>query len=80
MPAFARDGAVAHEFIYFHHMDNLAIRVGDWKLVAKGKGEPWELYDLKTDRCEQKNLAEQNPEKVRELTSPWLTYEDRLRD
>ena len=41
-------------------MNNRAIRVGDWKLVAKGDNGPWELYDLKTDRCEQKNLAEQN--------------------
>jgi arylsulfatase len=79
-PALAEDGTVTHEFIYFHHLDNRAIRVGDWKLVAKGKGEPWELYDLKTDRCEQKNFAKQNPEKVRELASLWQTCENRFRD
>jgi arylsulfatase A-like enzyme len=77
--AFAKDGTVNHEFIYFHHLDNRAIRVGDWKLVAKGKDGPWELYDLKTDRCEQKDLAEQYPEKVRELSSLWHTCEDRFR-
>ncbi|MHC4681920.1 MAG: arylsulfatase, partial [Planctomycetota bacterium] len=41
-PAFTKDGAVAHEFIYFHHLSNRAIRVGDWKLVAKGEDGPWE--------------------------------------
>jgi len=80
VPAFAKDGTVAHEFIYFHHQENRAIRVGDWKLVAKGKGGPWELYDLKTDRCEQRDLAEKNPDKVRELSSLWQTCEDRFRD
>ncbi|HSV98744.1 MAG TPA: arylsulfatase [Sedimentisphaerales bacterium] len=80
VPAFAKDGTVAHEFIYFHHQGNRAIRVGDWKLVAKGKGGPWELYDLKTDRCEQRDSAEKNPDKVRELSSLWQTCEDRFRD
>lgn len=78
-PTFSRDGSVAHDFIYFHHLDNRAIRVGDWKLVAKGKNGPWELYDLKTDRCEQKNLAGQFPQKVRELSDLWQTCEDRFR-
>ena len=78
-PAFAKDGTVAHEFIYFHHLDNRAIRVGDWKLVAKGKDGPWELYDLKTDRCEQKNLAEQHPDHARDMSALWQRYEDRFR-
>jgi len=70
---------VPHEFIYFHHLDNRALRVGDWKLVAKGKDGPWELYDLKTDRGEQRNLADRNPEKVRELSELWQRYEDQFR-
>ena len=78
-PAFARDGAVTHEFIYFHHLENRAIRVGDWKLVAKGADGPWELYDLKTDRCESKNLADKHPDKVRELSALWQKHEDQFR-
>jgi arylsulfatase len=80
VPAFARDGAVSDDFIYFHHQGNRAIRVGDWKLVAKGKDGPWELYDLKTDRCEQKNLADRHPEKVREMSGLWQSCEDRFKD
>jgi len=78
-PAFAKDGAVAHEFLYFHHMDNRAIRVGDWKLVAKGKGGPWELYDLKTDRRESTDLADRHPEKVRQMAALWQKHEDKFR-
>ncbi|UCC99885.1 MAG: sulfatase-like hydrolase/transferase, partial [Phycisphaerales bacterium] len=78
-PAFTKDGAVAHEFIYFHHLSNRAIRVGDWKLVAKGEDGPWELYDLKTDRCESKDLADKYPDKVRAMSTLWQKCEDRFR-
>jgi arylsulfatase len=78
-PAFAKDGSVAHEYLYFHHLTNRAIRVGDWKLVAKGEDGPWELYDLKTDRCELRNVAETHPDKVRELSARWQQCEDEFR-
>jgi arylsulfatase len=79
MSALAKDGTVAHEFLYFHHMTNRAIRVGDWKLVAKGDDGPWELYDLKTDRCESKNLADRYPDKVAEMSGLWRKCEDQFR-
>ena len=43
VPAFARDGSVKHDDLWWAHEGNRAIRVGDWKLVA-AKNEPWELY------------------------------------
>ncbi len=78
-PAVTKDGAVTHDFLYFHHLTNRAIRVGDWKLVAKGDNGPWELYDLKTDRCEQKNLAERHPDRAREMSAQWQKCEDEFR-
>jgi arylsulfatase A-like enzyme len=78
-PAFVTDGAIAHEFLYFHHLTNRAIRVGDWKLVAKGDNGPWELYDIRTDRCELKNLAGQHPDKVAQMSRLWQRCEDQFR-
>jgi arylsulfatase len=75
VPAFARDGTVAHEDLWWEHEGNRAIRVEDWKLVA-AKGDPWELYDLKSDRAESRNLAEKHPEKVRELSERWQRRHD----
>ena len=77
--AFTKDGTVTHEYFYFHHLTNRAIRVGDWKLVAKGDNGPWELYDLKTNRCESKNVADKHPEKVSEMSALWQKCEDRFR-
>ena len=71
VPAFAKDGSVERDYLWWYHEKNRAIRVGDWKLVSKGKDGPWELYDLKTDRCESVNLADKNPEKVKELSEKW---------
>jgi arylsulfatase len=48
---------------------NRALRGGNWKVVAAGKGSPWELYDLTSDRSETRNLARDRPEKVCELAA-----------
>ena len=42
------------------------IRDGKWKLV-RYFNNPWELYDIEQDRSESHNLAEQNPEIVKQL-------------
>jgi arylsulfatase len=76
VPAFARDENVPHESLWWLHEGNRAVRVGDWKLVA-AKGDPWELYDMRTDRAEQTNLAAKMPDKVRELERSWQEQADR---
>jgi arylsulfatase len=77
VPAFAHDGTVSHDELWWEHEGNRAIRLGDWKLVAS-RDEPWELYDLATDRTETQNLARQYPEKVRELARRWQQRHDEL--
>jgi arylsulfatase A-like enzyme len=45
-----------------------AVRRGDWKLVWKASlPQKLELFNLAQDRSETTNLADQNPEKVKEL-------------
>jgi len=72
VPAFARDGAVVHDYIFFRHDDNRALRVGDWKLVTtRDHLDHWELYNLATDRCEMQDVAAQQPERVKTLAAQW---------
>ncbi len=76
VPAFARDGAVKHDELWWQHEGNRAIRVGDWKLVAAGKDGPWELYDLAKDRTETHDLAKEFPKKASELARRWEERRD----
>ncbi len=44
-----------------------AVRLGDWKLIEFFEGNSLELYNLKDDIAESKNLATNQPQKVKEL-------------
>lgn len=48
---------------------DLAIVAGDWKLIPGEGKKKTELYNLKNDIGEKNNLADSNPEKVKELTA-----------
>lgn len=74
-PAFA-DKPLNRDAIFWEHEGNRAVRVGDWKLVAK-HGQPWELYDLANDRVEANDLAAKEPERVRELAAKYDDYAKR---
>jgi arylsulfatase len=76
VPAFAKDVTIPRESLWWYHEGNRALRVGDWKLVA-AKGDPWALYDLRTDRAEQNDLAAKKPDKVKELERAWQEQTDR---
>lgn len=75
VPAFTKDETIARESLWWLHEGHRAVRVGDWKLVA-ANGKPWELYDMKTDRAEQHNLAAKMPDKVRDLEQTWQQQTD----
>jgi len=76
LPAFAEDGTVNHEALWWCHHGNQAIRMGDWKLSMRVGSKQWELYNLKTDRCEMNDLAAKQPEKRKELAERWQAILD----
>lgn len=66
----------SREPLFFEHEANRAVIDGDWKLVSKGtKVAPytsdWELYNLRDDRTETKNLVTSNPDKAKEMEQLW---------
>jgi arylsulfatase A-like enzyme len=61
-----------HEFLYweFHERGSKqAVRMGRWKGVRLAASEKLELYDLKTDLGETKNVAERHPDVVAKIES-----------
>lgn len=69
---YSKEGQKQHDYLYweFHELNGReALRCGNWKLIRQpivGK-TILELYDLSNDIHEDHNLAQQNPEKVKEL-------------
>lgn len=60
-----------HEYMYWEHQNNRAIRWRDWKAIRDEKGKEWELYDVVKDRTERFNVAEQHPEVLTRLVTEW---------
>lgn len=59
--------------LFWEHQRNCAVRDGDWKLVRQAN-HPWELYNLRTDRGEMTNLADINPQRVKQLSAAWKQW------
>lgn len=71
VPAFAKDVEIPRDYLWWFHDGNRAVRIGDWKLVSWGLQGPWELFNLRDDRSETRNLAAANPDKARQLEEFW---------
>ncbi len=74
---FINEKQKQHEFLFWEHTGNLALRSGDWKIVAS-EGQPWELYNLKQDRSELHNLASEKPKLMLDLVYRWQKYADKI--
>ena len=83
-----------HEALYWRFGKQIAIRVGDWKLV-KGVGSEGlagieeavkattanaELYNLKDDIGEKTNLALKEPEQLKRLVTAWEAWDSTLKE
>ncbi len=76
VPAFAGK-SIQREALFWEHEGNRALRMGDWKLVAKGSGGPWELYNLARDRTEMNDLVASEPTRVQEMVATWNRWAER---
>jgi arylsulfatase A-like enzyme len=70
LPAILGKKQKDHAFLYWEFHEGgfkQAVRMGDWKAVRRAPGAPLELYDLKTDIAEQKDLMDKHPEIVKRV-------------
>ncbi|MCI0464496.1 MAG: sulfatase [Gemmataceae bacterium] len=56
-----------------------ALRAGDWKLLEFFETGRLELYNLRQDIGEKRNLADQMPEKVKELRAKLLAWRQEIK-
>jgi len=60
VPVLKGEGRESHEYLFWEHIGNRAVRKGDWKLVAE-QGEEWELYNLQKKPSETNNVIGERP-------------------
>jgi arylsulfatase A-like enzyme len=70
VPAFHGQALHRAAPIFWEHEGNRAVRGGKWKLVARFR-EPWQLFDMTTDRVEEHDLAAKQPALVRKMAAQW---------
>ena len=57
-----------HDILAWKNARGRALMKGDWKIVRPNDKLSWELYDLSTDPGETFNLAQQHPDRVKDMT------------
>ena len=65
------------DYLAWELFGNRAVRQGDWKIRWEYKPfgtEAWELFNLTNDPAERKNLAAENPGKVKAMIALWESY------
>lgn len=67
LPLLTRETRSPHESFYFEYRQHAALRKGNWKIVRERPDQAWQLFHIKEDEQETRNLARVHPEKVNEL-------------
>jgi arylsulfatase len=71
-------GATRPPVVYgWEHEGNRALRDGDWKLVSRFP-QGWELYDMKRDRLETRDLSREMPERVAAMAALYEEWARRV--
>jgi arylsulfatase len=78
LPAVRGEKSQREESIFWEWSVGKAVRKGDWKLVSHGKNAAWELYNIKRDPTEIKNLITLEPEIARELEIEFQNWKARV--
>jgi arylsulfatase A-like enzyme len=68
LPLLTRGKTSPHDSLFFVYRNHAALRKGDWKIVREHPDHPWQLFHLQEDLSETDNLADQSPDRVRDLT------------
>jgi arylsulfatase A-like enzyme len=83
IPILKQSGKINREAVYWHFPCYIgrgepcsAVRAGDWKLIQKFEDQSVELFNLRDDPGESRNLAQTDPYRTQEmlgLLTDWQT-------
>ena len=80
LPIFHGEQRPEPDALFFSVPRNQAVRMGDWKLVNAARGQPWELYNLRSDPTEINNVADHYPEQIEKMAAAFQAWQTRVGD
>ena len=69
---------IPHENLYWTWGSRKAIRAGKFKALSQDSGKSWQLYDLKNDISEQRDLGTEHVSKLDQLVKRFKSWEKEL--
>jgi arylsulfatase A len=78
-PLLKGDQPSPHKSFFFEYRSHAALRMGDWKIVRERPNRPWQLFNLKDDERESKNLAAVHPGQVQKLQVEFRNWKTELK-
>ena len=78
LPVFRSQQRTGHEYLAWKCGRGRALQLDDWKIVKSKEAGPWELYHLKRDGGETKNLAAEFPDRVRGMNAKYAQWRTRV--
>ncbi len=76
-PLFKGRSGPVHDALYFEHEGNRAVRQGNYKIVSTYPNNVWALYNLNTDRTEERDLSQQQPQRVQQMAALYEIWANR---
>lgn len=77
VPTFLGQSLKRADPLFFQYGSWQSVRDGSWKLVQRGK-DPWQLYDLSSDRTETHNLATKETDRVITMKAQWNQWAEEV--
>ncbi len=73
-PVFESGDRVPHNWLFWEHRLEAAVRHGDWKAIHRQPTGRWFLFNMAQDRTETVDLAKQYPEILEVMKRKWWEW------
>ena len=75
LPLLTTGATSPHKSFYYRYRSHSALRMSDWKIVRERPNRSWQLFNLKDDQQESRDLASRQPEAVKKLVAEFRKWE-----
>jgi len=75
LPALTEGAPSPHRALFFVYRKHAALRMGEWKIVRERPDDPWQLFNLRDDISETRNLARHRPGVLTGLATAFQAWE-----